>query len=282
MAKLSSYVNDLVLPAGESVTDLPGGCTLLWRSSCWICPSFGNYQQYCCFAFIVPTDAVRATFEAWGSGGGGGVNCCCMGGSPGGSGAYARKTISVSSGDCYDMCMGEGACCHNGRNGFRGCRSSIKGTGLSNFCADGGIEGCSYCFPGYGCYVTGYCNCRSWCCGCQQNSGTACAYGGDINICGVRGWWAHRSCGDHCCYKHYLPYPGGLVNKCGGTVGVGVGGRHFDTYVNCSAANNIGWSRLSPQYVPGFGGVTFYTWSGHCHCGSYGAPGMIRITWYQT
>lgn len=281
MAQLSSYVSDLRLPPGASTTDLPNGCQFVYSSSCWSCPSFGNYQQYCCFAFIVPGEAARATFETWGSGGGGGVVCCCMGGNPGGGGAYARKTIPVDTGWCYDLCLGEGACCHNGRNGFRGCRSSIKGCNV-NMCASGGKPGCSFCFPGCGCYVTGYCCCRAWNCGCCINDNPAEASGGDFMVCGVRGWMQHRACGGHCCHKNHIPYPGGLVNKCGGTVAVQNGGRGFDTYINCAAMNNVGWNRLSPQYVPGMGGPTYWRWSGGCHCGSYGAPGLIRITWYDS
>ena len=282
MAQLSSYVQELKLAAGTSVTDLPNGCQFIYKRHCFNgSNAHGNYQFDCCYAFIVPQDAVRATFETFGGGGGGGVSCCCMNGAPGGSGAYARKTIPVTAGWCYDLCLGQQSCCHNGRNGFRGCRSKISGCNV-DMCAAGGKPGCSFCFPGCGCYVTGYCCCRAWNCNCCQNDNTAEASGGDFMVCGVRGWMQHRRCGGHCCHKIHFPYPGGLFNKCGGTVGVQGGDRGFSTFVNCSAADYTGFARLHSQYVPGQGGATYVRWSGGCHCGSYGTPGMIRITWYTS
>ena len=66
-------------------------------------------QFDCCYAFIVPATAVRATFETWGGGGGGGVTCCCMMGQP-----AVRVLMHVklfNAGWCYDLCLGQQSCC---------------------------------------------------------------------------------------------------------------------------------------------------------------------------
>ena len=54
--------------------------------------------------WAVPTGSRIATFEIWGGGGNGGGARCCQQGIPGGSGAYARKTIKVTPGDTYVFC----------------------------------------------------------------------------------------------------------------------------------------------------------------------------------
>jgi hypothetical protein len=123
-----------------------------------------DYQETCCVTWIVPSGVTCATFEIWGGGGSGAGMCCCGGGPPGGSGAYAKKTIPVTAAACYQLFLAPATQCSSANTGCRGCTTSIIGTGLTNFCAEGGIGGCSYCNP--------QC-CNSMCtCGCTPVTAT--------------------------------------------------------------------------------------------------------------
>lgn len=129
----------------------------------------------------VPTGVTRATFEIWGGGGGGGGKCCCVcnhGGPGGAGGGYARKSIAVTPGDVYTICVGGGGmqcvagacayhwCCY----GNPGCSTYVTGTNLSNFCATGGDGGVNDCYA--------YCGCMT---------GGGIGYGGDICARGAGG-----------------------------------------------------------------------------------------------
>ncbi len=118
--------------------------------------------------WIVPGGVSTATFHIWGGGGSGAGANCCMTGVSGGSGAYAFKTVSVTPGECYRTCF-EGYtryCCTNDTiatgssvngqaapylmYGLRGMKTYVTGTGLTNFCAEGGNPGVTRCGFGWG------------------------------------------------------------------------------------------------------------------------------------
>lgn len=315
---------------------LPDGCQHIFQATCWTC-QVGGYQEICCLTWIVPNGVTCATFELWGGGGAGGGGRCCGWGPPGGSGAYAKKAISVAQGQCYQMFIGPGTDCSDGQCGCRGCHTWVVGPNLTNLCAEGGMSGCWYC--------TGAC-CQAACtCGVagatatmlnatitgttlnigSVSAGTVAlnmkltgtgvaadttiiagsgltwtvdrtqtvtattitgttydmnkAYGGDINMPGVRGcMWV--VCVDNTCWnKHYVPYPAGLVNQCGGVAVVGHRGNVFPDYEQCIAGSTLNFSHMRSQYVPGLGGTTPSNWSGNCYCGKSGMPGMIRVTY---
>jgi hypothetical protein len=105
------------------------------------------------------------------------------------------------------------------------------------------------------------------------------AYGGDINMPGVRGcFWV--SCLDNSCWnKHYVPYPAGLVNTCGGTASIGSRGSTYQNFEQCIAGSAIGYAYMTSQYVPGLGGTTSHVTGGTCTCGVPGRPGLIRVTY---
>lgn len=100
--------------------------------------SFFNYGA-CCL-WTVPAGVTRVRFQIWGAGGSSGGGCCC-GGSPfGATGAYASVIIPVTAGCQYTLCAGCAAQC-TGTNGVAripGCQSFVIGSGLCNFCANGG------------------------------------------------------------------------------------------------------------------------------------------------
>ena len=105
------------------------------------------------------------------------------------------------------------------------------------------------------------------------------AYGGDINMDGVRGcFWV--SCLDNSCWnKHFIAYPAGLVNTCGGVAMIGSRGSSYQNFETCMAASSTGYAYMSSQYVPGVGGATSHPTGGTCTCGVPGRPGLIRITY---
>lgn len=130
------------------------------------------------YYWTVPAGITKATFEAWGMGGYGAGATCCMQGVPGGSGAYALKTIDVVAGDIYTMCLGDvidngaqttyaSTCANTIQNsdpasnpdlvnhGIRGAKAYVTGNGLTNFCAEGGNPGVTRPY-GY----NGSCACR--------------------------------------------------------------------------------------------------------------------------
>ena len=105
------------------------------------------------------------------------------------------------------------------------------------------------------------------------------AYGGDINIQGVKGCYYHICCDNACWNKHFQPFPAGLVNQCGGWTVSGTTGSGYDSAGFCTGLHPIGWAHHSAQWVPGVGGRTHYVTGGNCACGMPGMPGMIKITY---
>jgi hypothetical protein len=337
MPSLRSLLS-VVIP-GRTIDDvqLPPGCQHIFQVTCWTCQQ-QSYQETCCLTWIVPTGVTRATFELWGGGGSGGGGRCCGYGPPGGSGAYAKKAISVTAGGCYQMFIGAATDCSSGQCGCRGCTTWVVGTGLTNLCAEGGMSGCWFCTPTTCCQAV--CTCGSagptatmtnstitgftltvgsvsagtivegmkltgtgvaadttilsgsaltWTVDRTQTvttttiTGTsslqALAYGGDTNMPGVRGcFWV--SCLDNSCWnKHFVPYPAGLVNTCGGTASIGSRGSSFQDFEQCIAGSSIGYAYMASQYVPGLGGTTSHVTGGTCTCGIPGRPGLIRVTY---
>jgi hypothetical protein len=158
MASLRSLLSTTI--PGRAIDDvqLPDGCQHIFQVTCWTCQQ-QSYQETCCLTWIVPAGVTRATFELWGGGGAGGGARCCGFGPPGGSGAYAKKAISVTAGGCYQMFIGAATDCSDGQCGCRGCHTWVVGTGLTNLCAEGGMSGC-YC-------------CTTACCNAACTCGTA-------------------------------------------------------------------------------------------------------------
>jgi len=110
--------------------------------------------------WTVPAGATKAQFQIWGAGANGTGAECCGFGLPGANGAYATIVIDVTAGDQYTLCAGCALCCcihYGGITGYskfkciaanalgdptiaNACPSYVTGPGLTNFCAEGGMQ----------------------------------------------------------------------------------------------------------------------------------------------
>lgn len=250
-------------------------------------------EQYCevygegCFCcWCVREDMTDLTFELWGAGGGGAGSCCCAWGVPGGAGAYAFKYLSNHDGSLtgsnYIMCSAPPSCCSPSRTcGWRGCRSYMTGNGISNFCAEGGIPGCSLCFF-FGCFpVNSGCGIL-W----HPNLDTACAcyFGADWGVEG-KGGGLEASCsntGNWCHYKAIYPIPPMSGQKTGTYEAIGA---HCNVVPSCDVCRvggawvgqaHGGGNNFKPV---GVGGTTARACGGACCYGYPGGPGMIKVSW---
>jgi len=235
-----------------------------------------NYNYYDYPSWQVPTGVTEVVFEIWGAGGGGGASCCCSKGIPGSSGAYAVKKITNAVAGCtYQIELGQGGIRTGNMCGDPGGKTLITGPGLTNFCASGGVGGCSCCFA---CCCTWFAlkltSCNGGCC--------ALYYGADYGSYGVPGA-GYMWCQDnHCWNKQFFAYPGGLVNGRGGWLpatqcensGCGYCLMH-------NAVTQLPWGGgySDKNYVPGVGGATALTCGGGCCYGIPGTPGMVRISY---
>lgn len=243
---------------------LPAGSMWVAQATCWQCGNNSN-QENCCLAFVVPAGVTTATFEIWGGGGSGAGSLCCMVGSSGSSGAYSSVTIAVNEGDRYCTCYATGTSCAAATTGCRGCNTFVIGAGLDNFCAEGGYGGTSCCTAACGAFVT--------------PGAVAQAYGGDINVPGVKSCHVVCCTSNYCHNKQFLAYPGGLINQNGGVVAMPSRTNGFQGEVQCIAAAYLGWGGHNSQYVPGMAGATAGVCAGTCACGVPGWPGMVRISY---
>lgn len=284
-----------------------------------------NYQKQCCCyscgldqgsrtMWCVPVGTTRATFEAWGGGGGQASTCCCSVSTPGSTGAYARRTISVTPGECYILCVG----CSNGGLEYgdkRGCRGRFSaicsygdnGTRLM-ICAEGGYGGCAICDFMIAAGVTPstdrqggtgnffgvnkpvfYPNEANNCVDCGPR-----AYGGDVNICGRPGYMRYH-CVNNCAVQFHIPYPPALINANGGWVVA-----HHCTNNNCADHNYASsfiamsgaYSRFQDNVrddndrneytvTPGSGKMGSISSGSTCRYGTTSPGGMVRITYWN-
>lgn len=216
-----------------------------------------------CTTWIVPADTTCATFEIWGGGGAGAPTCCCMcyGGEPGSGGAYSMKTIPVTPGASYSFVVGCGGCaneCWYNSNacGCGGGTTYVTGTGLTNFCAEGGFGG-------------------RWCNASPTNStltgARAVAYGGDLNLRGIPaqmfgcGW-----------------YYGSGSCSISLTGGAPFGGGWQPTMASVSQCQNPGACGITGSFPGGGGGQRPMMNTSMCDCQAMcngaGADGLIIIT----
>lgn len=116
-----------------------------WVSGTKVCDTTGNFRCGKDCTYTIPAGATCARFQVWGAGGNSPGNCCCSFAIGGGSGAYASVIMAVSAGNAYTLCAGCAYCCYadgaSGQYDMSGCQSYVTGSGLSNFCADGGLSG---------------------------------------------------------------------------------------------------------------------------------------------
>jgi hypothetical protein len=234
--------------------------------------TFANVASHTC-TWTVPAGVDGVTFEIWGGGGGGASGYCecdCRIRTGGGAGGgYSSITIPVTSGSTYDMTMGNGGVASSGDggpessgNGSRGCnggKTFITGTGLTNFCAEGGQGG--YSNITHNCYS----------CACQFDGGGP-AYGGTVNFKG--GFASTGRLGSSSCWGFYS------LGGDGAGPGGGAAGMNMAAYSSWQYGNRCDNPSMDGT-LPGGGGA------GHgctdCICrttgSGRGAPGLIKITW---
>lgn len=249
MANLRSLTNAVPVTAA---TNYPQEI-LIYNTS----PETANNGGRCCL-WTVPAGAVWVKFEMWGGGGGGAGACCCQQGSPGGSGAYAVKTIcSMTLAGCqYTICAGGTTSMSPICVGCVGCDSYVTGYGLSNFCARGGAHGDTHCFYHF-------CNscCIPWayCC---------CAYGGDLCIHGNQSTYnVYNWCGQG--FQQHAMLAGNTASG----PRLGPGGC-INGSPNGSCCN---W--FTTAYFPGGGAWSGQSIAGNCWCGGWGASGLVSVTY---
>ena len=188
MASLSSLIQTKSAIAQISEENLDKGQVFVF--------AHGTYTQNfrCQFCWIAPSNGT-ATIEIWGAGGSASRMCCCGIGIPGNPGAYAKKTVAITSGQCVYGNTGM-SCGNASQLCFRGC-SCNTGICIQNdscMCAQGGRGGMTPCVNSSGsifcCFgSTGHCITSTGTgCGivCNYGSGFLIpqAYGGDINCQG--------------------------------------------------------------------------------------------------
>jgi hypothetical protein len=182
------------IPTGES-----------WTAGFKVCDTSEYFRCGSTCSWTVPAGVTCARFQIWGAGASSGAAGCCGGAPFGGSGAYASVVMPVTAGDTYILCGGCAFCCYgtwNAQSNQNGCQSFVTGTGLTNFCADGGIGNlCTQSTdrnvyyrqgtcatspmpdPGYTGYL-GYCLCGSGSSWCHDGYSTPYNYNGCLT-CGA-------------------------------------------------------------------------------------------------
>lgn len=248
-----------------------------------------DYGKGCFCPWCLPSGVTFVEMEVWGGGGGGAGSgsCGCVFGWPGGSGAYAKRLftdseVSTAAGTCYCMCTAPSSCCSPTMEcGYKGCRSYIVGSGLSNFCADGGEPGCAqFCMSGCGGNWTGMCPHP-----CMPNC--ACYYDcADAQVTGVPGRHGYlyvntHNSGNWCAYQSIIPGPPqdghndtvyAAVRFCGNTE---------PSHDRCKVGGlfNTGFRGGESNHHIGRGANSTRVCGDGCCCGWGGGPGMIRISW---
>ncbi len=214
-----------------------------------------------CCLWTVPSGVYWAKFEVWGGGGDGPGACCCQQTQrSGGSGSYARRTISVRPGDTFRVCAGSTGCCAPNCCGTVGFPSyvnhvSVASSGSNiNLCASGGGCGRSECFWMFS---------NGW----DSTSiveGCGCTCGSDFSICGISGASHAAWCG----FQSYGIVPGPTY--------IGSGARLTFDYCNTgSGCFMVGGYSI----FPGGGGGGANANGGGCCWGGWGAGGLVIISY---
>lgn len=281
------------------------GFTNYYGGYCWQGECSTAYRQWC-MGYCVFPGVTTLQFEIWGGGGGGAGACCCQQGSPGGSGAYAIKTLCACDlgldtlgGMCYLLCIAPNSQCSVNCTGCQGCKTWITGCGLSNFCAEGGMSGRTCCFIFHdqhganltGTYGPGGSGPSAWnsagcytldpVSGCCYRCDCSCYYGADFGVPGRPGWFrVDCICGNTCFVRMGLAQPGGFRDKCTRYVitrNEGNGCRNERT--TCWGGEWPGNLECTSGGMRGQGQMSATSTGGGCCYGWRGSAGLIRITY---
>ena len=265
------------------------------------CNYGANWVSWC-----VPPGISTATFHIWGAGGyPGGGNGCGVG-IPSSSGAYAYKSISVTPGECYAAHVGVKRCCFAYNVDWQAgtCRDSdhgttyVVGTGLTNFCAEGGYHSGFVCCDAADFASTLFDSATPYYT-CGDSAGgpnRACYYGADNGVRGEKGYVTTNSLGINtalCNMRYWTPLPGcSSYSKLGGHVQVA---SCVNDYNPVQSYRNLGIN-MDQGYCVGVGitGAVAQNWEmagmgapgfnvcgGTTRCGGLNNAGKIRILFSQ-
>jgi len=215
------------------------GCP--WTAGLKVCDTSGCWNCGATCTWTVPAGVTCARFQLWGAGAGSGYGCCCAFTPFGGTGAYASVIIPVTAGNSYTICSGCAHCCrppqagYGNVNGYQGCPSYVTGTGLSNFCAEGGESsiGCQLQTRSICGISQGYCMFLG---GCVCDNNSVCWHP-DISSGGQGGTGSPA-----CCFDNMFP----MMSSCrtyygsatSGTV-YGIRGSYGSIAVNCNGTIRV-------------------------------------------
>jgi hypothetical protein len=288
MSNLRSLLNKETITSlssgGAAIQGIDDGKQFIFHPQCNLDCCFTNYSEYCLRFFCVPCGTTQMTFEIWGGGGSGAGACCCQQGIPGGSGAYARKTLNypeIQGGWCYCLVVGPPTCCSACCCGIQGCKSFVLGCNLTNFCADGGLPGKTCCYAYWGSSF----NCIgkvyfSGCGGWNPSSDCSCGFGADCVIPGRPGYFENYCNCDNCWTKLGLPYPGKLINDLGGhMVTSNDGNACLNNHAYCTGSTPWAFNPNCNTTLPGTGAPSATSCSGSCCYGTRGVGGLVKITY---
>lgn len=254
--------------------------------------------------FCVPPGISTATFHIWGAGGYvEGHPAGCGFSVPGGSGAYAYKTVSVTPGDCYIVKAGHSHCCYpNGqswdttptRDSDNG-TSFVQGTGLINFCAEGGYHTSFVCCDTANFATTLIDSATPYYDQGDSALGPnrACYYGADGGARGNKSYVTENSVGMACCLSNlrwWTALPAcSVYSKLGGHIqvggccaqpGVASLGRCVAMNADQGYCSGVWSNRTQSWDLAGMGGVGTATCGTVC-CGALNRAGKIRVFYSQ-
>jgi len=281
MANLSTILRNrvpqsvLAAVASEAVeTNLTGGQVWAWS------PGGYNGNQVCGFCWFSP-GAGTAVIEIWGAGGSGVGGCCCFGGIPGNPGAYAKRTITVASGDF--VCGFAGTSCGNITPSFRGCSTATcvtickLGVCCVCMCAQGGAGGLTICQTGtsqYCCMVGGLGlpgtlisnGCGIACNACRQ----AVAFGGDINCSSCASCTTFWICNPtNSTNVNHIAYPPGIFSTNGGWISYLTSNCYTDNQFTSIAPFSQALTSMNSRTLGFAQGAMLHCWNGGMQCGCY-------------
>ena len=246
----------------------------VWNLNNWSPENGGR-----CCAFTVPNGTTSIKFEILSGGGPGGSSGGDYDHGCGGQGGnYGVRTLTKSvngftDGTVYTVCAAGSSncscCCSCNQNCRHGCTSFVNGTGLSNFCAIGGMGGStswdmiSQC---YNCHIGNVqCNVGNYNAGWITNVCNDPVYGSDMCFRGTSGSYNAQY---DCCADHFsvAGSPSGPISA-----GHGIGGKHM-------CVGNLACCSAHAAF-PGGGGAGHATASVSACWGSFGAGGLVKITY---
>lgn len=232
-----------------------------------------------CCLWTVPAGTTSIQFELLSGGGPGGSSGGDYDYGIGGQGGhYTMKTLRRSNGDfipgCqYTICAAGtsdcSCCCVCNCTTRHGCTSFVTGSGLSNFCAMGGqggytgweiMDNCYNCHIGNGQCNLGIYNGQWGNCTCNTPT-----YGGDIEFRGTMGSMFKQY---NCC-ADFLTLPGAPTGPF--SASHGIGGKHW-------CVGNLACCSGHAAF-PGGGGYGHGTGSSDACWGSFGAGGLVKVTY---